>query len=145
VLWRGSGRGALVGLGAVLLVVSVVAGVGTSRFGGGVGDRVVAPSLTDWPVQTELTVGNLTVDLTQYPLPRSGRLEADLGTGTLTVLLDQEAPVRIEATVGAGAVHVDGAQQRNGLDVEWSSPASAGDDVLVVLDVGAGTVEVRHE
>jgi hypothetical protein len=146
-VWPAAGRGSLVGLGMVLLIAAVITSLSPARFAGPVGDRVVAPAVTDWPVDARLAAGNLTVDLTEHALPASGRLTADVGAGTVVVVLDSGSTgsVHVDATVGAGEVVVDGERVRNGTGIRWSTPQPIGDAVVLDLDVGLGKVEVRHE
>ena len=57
--------------------------------------------------------------------------------------MPDDAPVRVDVTVTAGTIVVDGAKAADGIDLTWSNENAA--DVIVMVDVGAGQVEVRHE
>jgi hypothetical protein len=141
-LWAGSGRSGLVALGAALLLVALATGVGVTRFTGPAGERVLAPTVAQWPGTTQMSAGTVTVDLTRHPLPPSGRLDVRVGAGRIVVVLPQSPP-RVDAAVVAGAITVDGVRVGDGLDVHWTEPTPAG-EVAVVLEVGTGEVEVRH-
>lgn len=143
-LTGGRGRSGLVVLGVVLLGVAISVGVGAERFAGPVGDRVVAPVTEVWPAPTRVAAGTVTVDLTRGPLPAAGRLDVAVGAGRVVVRLPDDRPVRVEARVVLGTVRVDGEAVRQGVDLQWIDPATARAPVAVVVDVGAGDVEVFH-
>lgn len=152
-LFAGRGRGALIALGMVALLLGVAVGVGADRYAGPVGDTVVAPRLADWPVATRLGAGTLTVDLTRYPLPTSGSLHADVGAGKVILQLPESGRVAVQASVTMGTITVDGTKVGDGIDVRWSAPAtvpsvtanSAAGVVTVNVQVGMGDIEVRHD
>jgi hypothetical protein len=152
-LFAGRGRGALIALGVVTLLLGVAVGVGADRYAGPVGDTVVAPRLADWPVATRLGAGTLTVDLTRYPLPASGTLHADVGAGTVILQLPESGRVAVQASVTMGTLTVDGTKVGDGIDVRWSAPptvpAATGNTaagvVTVNVQVGMGEIEVRHD
>jgi hypothetical protein len=139
----GEGQTTLVWLGVGLLVISVALGVGAQRYAVPAGNVSVAPTVGDWPVDSRLSAGNVRVDLTAHPLPDHGRMDLHLGAGNVTLVLPGDAPARVEVTVTAGNIVVDGAKVADGLDLMWSNQNAA--DVVVTIDVGAGQVEVRHE
>ncbi len=129
----------LVAWGAILLAVALVLAVAQPR--GPVGDRLVTPAASDWPVATSLSAGNLTLDLRSNPLPASGRLDADVGAGKVVVLVPRGVTVQVVAHIGMGEVFVDGVQARGGMGIDWSDPAAP---VVVDVNVNMGQVEVRH-
>lgn len=138
------GHAPLVIWGAVLLVVAIAVAV-VRPVGGPIGDRVVTPTASQWPVATSLTAGNLTVDLRQNPLPARGRLTADVTAGTVVLRLPDAVPaerVHVVAHVGTGQILVDGNVQRSGMGLDWTSPDPAA--VVVDVHVGTGQVEVNH-
>lgn len=141
----GRGRGMLIALGVVATLLGVAIGVGADRYQGPVGDHLVAPTSTDWPVQERISAGTMTVDLTRHPLPDAGRLEADVGAGRIVVLLPPERALSIEASVTAGSIAVDGTKVDDGVDLQWSGPDEHSDAVQLVLHVGLGDIEVSHE
>ena len=139
----GRGRGALIALGAVLLVVATAVGVGVDRFAGPAGDRTLTPAAGEWPVETTLSAGNVIVDLTSNPLPQTGELRVNVGAGRVVVTVPRQPPVHVEARVVAGVVLVDGVKIDDGLDVHWSEANGA--QVRVWIEVGSGEIEVRHD
>ena len=147
-LFGGRGRGALIVLGMVALLLGVAVGVGADRYAGPVGDTVIAPRSADWPVTTRLGAGTLTVDLTRYPLPASGTLRADVGAGKVILELPESGRIAIQAAATMGTVTVDGTTVGDGIDVRWSAPATAQSEANVVdvtVQVGMGDIEVRHD
>jgi hypothetical protein len=139
----GSGRGGLVGLGVLAAVLAVAAGMGVERYAGPVGERTIVPARDGWPQPIRMAAGSVVVDLTQEPLP-AGRLDVAVGAGEVTLRLPDDAAVRADLRVVAGAVVVDGTQLRQGVDVHWSQPARSPDAAELRVDVGAGQVEVDH-
>ena len=140
----GEGRTTLIWLGVGLLVLSVALGVGAQRYAAPAGDISLAPAAGEWPFDSRHSFGNVRVDLTEHPLPEQGRLDLHLGAGNVTLLLPNDAPVRVDVTVTAGSISVDGAKEADGLDLTWSNEKNSA-DVVVTIDVGAGQVEVRDE
>ena len=139
----GEGRRTLIWLGVGLLVVSVALGVGAQRYAAPAGDISLAPTAVEWPLDSRHSVGNVRVDLTEHPRPTQGRLDLHLGAGNVTLLMPNDAPVRVDVTVTAGNIVVNGATAADGLDLTWSNEKAA--DVVVTIDLGAGQVEVRDE
>jgi hypothetical protein len=144
-LFGGRGRGALVGLGIISLVLAVVVGVGADRYAGPVGDRLVAPAVAEWPVQQHISAGTVTVDLTRHPLPEAGRLQIDVGAGEIDLILPGDSTAGIDATATAGTITVDGVKVGDGVDLQWSTPSNASTPVELTLHVGLGDIEVSHE
>ena len=139
----GEGRTTLIWLGVGLLVVSVALGVGAQRYAAPAGDISLAPAAGEWPLESRHSVGNVRVDLTEHPLPARGRLDLHLGAGNVSLEMPNDAPVRVDVTVTAGNIVVNGAKAADGLDLTWSNEKTA--DVVITIDVGAGEVEVRDE
>ncbi|MEU4421509.1 hypothetical protein AB0F81_12850 [Actinoplanes sp. NPDC024001] len=137
--------GALAGLGAVLLVAATLATLPVQRYVGPIGERTVAPAVTDWPVDTAISVGNLHVDLTGRALPAGGRMDVSVGVGELAITVPSGAAVGIVATVGAGEIKVDGRSVGNGPDSRWSEAAGWPGAVRLDARVGTGVIEVWHE
>ena len=145
-LFGGRGRGGLVGLGIISLILAVVVGVGADRYAGPVGDQLVAPAVAEWPVQQHISAGTVTVDLTRHPLPEAGRLQIDVGAGEIDLILPSGATVGIDATATAGTITVDGVKVGDGLDLQWSKPSNTSSSpVELTLHVGLGDIEVSHE
>jgi hypothetical protein len=138
------GHAPLVIWGGILLAVAIALAV-VRPTGGPVGDQVLTPSTTQWPVATSMTAGNLTIDLRQNPLPASGRLTADVTAGTVVIHLPSRTSgerVQVVAHVGMGQIQVDGVEVRSGMGLDWTSldpPA-----VVVDVHIGTGQLEVDH-
>ena len=139
----GEGRTTLIWFGVGLLVLSVALGVGAQRYAAPAGDISLAPAEGEWPLDSRHSLGNVRLDLTEHPLPEQGRLDLYLGAGNVTLLMPNDAPVRVDVAVTAGSITVDGEKAADGLDLTWSNQKAA--DVVVRIDVGAGQVEVRDE
>lgn len=145
-LFGGHGRGTLIGLGILATVFAVLVGVGADRYSGPVGDRVLAPTVAEWPVQQDISAGTLTVDLTRHPLPEFGHLRVDVGAGEIHLLLPRNSTSGIDAWATAGTITVDGAKVGDGIDVRWSTPSDVTQSAVVLeLHVGLGDIEVSHE
>jgi hypothetical protein len=137
--WR-----ALAGLGAVLLVASLIAALPVRGYTGPVGERAVAPGPGDWPVEQNIGVGSLRVDLTGRELPAGGRVDVRVGVGDLRVVVPSGVPVRITAVVELGDIKVDGVSVDNGVDARWSQDVADPRPVQLEARVGVGSLEVRH-
>jgi len=135
----------VIGLGVLALVTAVAVGVGADRYAGPVGDRTVAPATGDWPVNEQISAGNVTVDLARHPLPESGPRQVRVGAGKVVVRIPETARVGIDATATAGTITVDGVPTGNGIDLHWSQPAPATSHVALTLGIGLGDIEVNHE
>jgi hypothetical protein len=142
----GRGRDGVAVVGLLLLVVAVGVGVRAERFAGPLGDRTVVPGPADWADgATRVSAGTVTVDLTGVAPPAAGRMRVELGAGRVVVRLPDDPVVRVEAGVVAGTVAVDGATVQQGVELRWTDPAGPPSGPLLVVDVGAGDVEVRHD
>jgi hypothetical protein len=137
-------RGRLAGLGAVLLVASLIAALPVRGYTGPVGERAVAPGPGDWPVEQNIGVGSLRVDLTGRELPAGGRVDVRVGVGDLRVVVPSGVPVRITAVVELGDIKVDGVSVDNGVDARWSQDVADPRPVQLEARVGVGSLEVRH-
>jgi len=139
----GRGRTNVATLGVVLLVAAIAVGVGAGRFTGPVGDRTITPGTDDWS-GTTISAGTLTVDLTHGPLPATGRLDVAVGAGRVVLRLPADRPIEVRAAVVAGTVRVDDVAVQEGVDLNWTDPAIGDAPLTVVVDVGAGDVEVSR-
>jgi hypothetical protein len=74
-------RGGLIGLGVVLALAALPSAMTATRFVGPVGQRTVTPVVADWPDDSSLSVGNLTVDLTGPVLPLEREIQVGVGVG----------------------------------------------------------------
>ena len=110
-------------------------------------DRLHLAVLIDRPSDGERLVDRqadsqpLEIDLSGVELSREVRL--DLGTGDLTVLVDDADAVDLTTSVGVGRIEVFG-DETNGLGLEL--PFDGSDDAALVLDieVGAGKLVVEE-
>lgn len=143
-LTGGHGRGGVTALGVALLVAGIAVGVDVDRFAGPAGDVVVRPEPTEWPVARTLSAGQVLVRLDDAELPARGRAEIAVGAGRIELRVPADRAVRIEAEVVMGTVVVDGEPVAQGVDLQWSGGADVA-PLVVVLEVGAGDVEVSHE
>jgi hypothetical protein len=141
----GRGRGLLIGLGIGCLIAALCVGLGVGRYAGVAGDRIIAPNSSEWPISAQISAGNVIVDLTRHPLPRTGQLQVNVGAGNLVVVIPKDANVSLDVKVTAGEVIVDGQQVGNGIDVRWSDPSRGNAPVIAKLKVAMGNVTVRHE
>ena len=140
---RGEPTAGLVGLGLVLVLLAVVAGTGAPDYAGLFGDRRLAPTATQWPVVQKLSAGSVVVDLTEHPLPATGRLQVRVAAGEILLRLPASDAARVVARVTLGEVTVDGRTVQNGFDLRWSGgPESS--SVRVDLRVGTGNVQVTY-
>lgn len=142
-LGGGTGRADLVVLGVIALVLAVAVGIGVDRYAGPVGDRSIIAARDGWPTPVQMAAGKVVVDLTGQPRP-AGTARVAVGAGEVVVRVPDGSPVEVDVRVVAGTVLVDGLVAREGVDLRWSqeptAPAAAG----VLIDVGAGQVEVDH-
>jgi hypothetical protein len=138
----GTGRVDLVVMGAVALVLAGAVGIGLHNYAGPIGDRTIVPARDGWPQPVRIAAGTVVLDLTQGPLPAGG-IDLALGAGEVDVLLPADQPVRVDARVVAGVVVVDGQEIGQGMDLRWSEQATQ-TPVTVVVDLGAGEVEIDH-
>ncbi len=139
----GRGRGGVVALGVALLVAALAVLVGAGHFTGPVGDRTITGA-GGWPSGTTISAGTVVVDLTRGPLPATGRLDVAVGAGRVVLRLPADRPIEVRAGIVVGTVTVDDVAVREGVDLSWTDPATAGAPLTVVVDVGAGDVEVSH-
>jgi hypothetical protein len=138
------GHAPLVVWGGILLAVALVVAV-ARPVSGPVGDRVLTPTASQWPVATSMAAGNLTIDLRQNALPPAGRLTAHLNVGNVVLRLPAEnggRPVKVIAHVGIGQIRVDGTNVRDGMGLDWSSTSPSA--VVVDVQLGTGNLEVDH-
>jgi hypothetical protein len=147
-VWPGGRRSGLVGVGVVLLVLSLVTAVLPGTVAPSAGDRTyTVTDVAELEGTYDLGAGTLVVDLTGLEPTGELDLTARVGMGELTVLLPDGVSLRGQARVGMGEVDVLG-ESRSGvaptfdLDVDGSD---AGDGTLTLdLQVGLGQIEVRR-
>ncbi len=143
----------LVPLGVVCTLVLAVAATSSIDFEGGVGERTRTPAtVAEIPVEYELGVGRLVVDLRRLALPEGEtQIEASVGIGDLEVRLPEGAAIRVTAEVGAGSAIVRRqgvTRDEDGVDVTLEFADQGFDQaprrLSLRLSVGLGEVEVRE-
>lgn len=145
-LLAGRGRGLLIGMGVMALIVAGAVGIGAGQYAGPMGDTFVAPTVSEWPVSQRIGAGTVTVDLTRHPLPEAGTATIEVGAGRIVVTLPaDDSRVQIDARIAAGTVRVDGEEVADGVDVQWSQLGMASARIPLTLRVGLGDIEVNHE
>lgn len=145
--WYGRARW-LVAIGVLLSIAlggAALADRGDVTFRGGFGERtwVVDGASSDY----RLGVGEARLDLTQLSAGQHATVTSSVSLGHLIVVVPDDVPVRVHATVRVGEINefgkslVDG---DNGMDrtLHYGPP---GDPVIEVdANVGTGQLEVRH-
>ncbi len=94
----------------------------------------------------QVSMGEGILDLSDLPLEPDEELavRASVGLGHLVVLVAEDAPVFVNAEIGAGEVVAFG-EERNGVGVDLhESFGSDGDGLILDLEVGMGQIEVRR-
>lgn len=143
----GASHRGMIALGIVLTVLLFLGTVIAFPFGGGIGERTERPtSIEQAGERFELGIGQLTVDLTELPVPTGGvepfLVRARLGIGELIVVVPEGLAVRVEARSGLGSVKVFDLEE-SGFDVDVvSEPAGAAPALDLRLSVGIGEVSV---
>jgi phage shock protein PspC (stress-responsive transcriptional regulator) len=143
------GVGWLAALGVGLAMILIAVATIDIPLRGPVGDRTVEPpSVSALHERYRQSIGNLQLDLGQLAFgPGRTTLHASVGVGRLAVTVPRDVRVETTANVGLGNSEILGSQ-----DAGWSvdrtvvSPGGAGAAATVVLDldVGVGTVEVKR-
>ncbi len=145
-------RSGLSGFVAVVLILvtwtaSVVPGV---TFGGGIGERVWRPSVTDTTQTYTLSVGSADLDLSQLPdNPDVARqVEARVGMGELRIRIPKNLTVELRSSVSAGQItHADYGSLdplNSSADQTSLTPADTNDgrNISTVQTFGAGKPDV---
>ena len=140
--------GGLVVLGLILLVGFGVAAVTPVSVSSGVGEKVERP-VTSLQRNYELGVGNLQLDLTEFPWPpaTTTAVDASVGVGHLVITVPDGVGLEVDARSGAGEVDILGATDDGVGAHRTISLPGPGADVPVLdldLDVGIGNIEVRR-
>lgn len=101
--------GGLVLVGVALASLAIAVSAVDVRLDGPIGDRTYRP-VTAAAVQQsyDVSIGDLTVDLTHPTFVRDKEIDANVGVGQLTVLVPADVGVDVEADVSAGEVTVFG-------------------------------------
>jgi phage shock protein PspC (stress-responsive transcriptional regulator) len=132
---------------AVLMVVSVTLGSGSS-LRGGVGRSTFDPqALSDVTSHYRLGAGNLDVNLSAVTFPAKGKtIDVTVGMGRLTVEVPENADVTVDAHVGMGQVDVFG-QSTSGVQVQGpahAAPGGGAHDLTLEAHVGMGDIQVTR-
>ncbi len=149
-LTRGSTGGGLVGLGVLLLVLSLVVVPVTTDLSAEIGQReILADDLADLDGDPSLAIGSLILDLRDLRVAAGEEvtLAPQVGIGELRVRLPEGVEVVGEASAGIGSV-VTGDRERGGLGIEADLDEAAADPVAGTLrvdaSVGIGQVVVER-
>jgi len=112
--------GGLVVVGIFLASLAIAVSAIDVRLDGPIGDRTYTPfSSTDVHRNYEMSIGDLTVDLTATDLARNTEVDANVGIGALTVVVPADVAVEVDASASAGQVTVFG-RQDDGVNAEIS-------------------------
>lgn len=137
-------HGGLIVLGGVLALLLAGATSIDLRLEGGVGERTERPrSAAELEGEYRLGVGELTVDLSAVDLHAAGveTIEVSVGIGELSVIVPQEASLRVEGHVGVGQLNLLG-QEHDGVDVDGTAAQNEAGAGSLILEVSAGIGEV---
>ena len=141
--WRGRGY-ALIPVGFLLAGTLVAIEVIDVPLRAGTGERtVVVDTASDLRTRHELLAGELTVDITDAPLPagRTTEVAAAVGMGELNVVVPRGVVVDVNATTGAGEVTSPGGPEANEtgmwVDTTFTLDAEAADTNADTAETGA--------
>ncbi len=148
--WFGRARWLLaVGLVLALVMVPVTA-FQDVRFAGGAGERTWVPSASNGTTVYKLGAGEATLDLRQLEPGSVEAIRAEVGFGSLVVLVPENLRVRVVTEVGLGEVTqvADGRETRTerfGDEREtFELGPDTGPEIELALKVGLGEIEVRR-
>jgi hypothetical protein len=141
---------ALVPVGLLLAFLLVVDEMLDVPLDAGIGDRdIVVDTRRELDLDHELLMGDMTLDLTEAPLPRTRITEIDaaVGVGELLVVVPEDARVTVESSVRAGGVDWPGGAgtSEDGADIDRAFALQGepgGPRLHLDLSVGFGTLEV---
>lgn len=147
---RGAHTGLIIFGTALGLLTLLTAAAPLEGFQGGVGNRLVEiTSVDDIEPDYNLSMGNLTIDLTELAeLQGEATLSASVGMGELVVKVPEGVVVEVMARSGAGEVEIFGRQTDGmGVDETYRSPGFDTEDNALILDIAVflGRVEVTNE
>jgi phage shock protein PspC (stress-responsive transcriptional regulator)/predicted membrane protein len=144
--------GGLVIVGVFLATLAIAVSAIDIRLEGPIGERTYSPVLAaDVHRNYEMSIGDLTVDLTNTVLDSDTEIDANVGIGSVTVVVPADAVVSVDASASAGEVTVFG-RKDDGVDAhvsENSIPPGAmqsGTVKTIQIDthVGLGNVSVSR-
>lgn len=147
--WRGRAAG-LIPIGFLLAGGLVLDEAVDVPLDAGLGDRTyTVDTVGELRQDYDLLAGEMVLDLTAAPLPRTGaaEVEGDLGLGDMEVRVPEDARVTVDATVQAGDIHWPGQGDttEDGVDIDRSFTLAGepgGRRLHLDLSVGVGTLEV---
>jgi phage shock protein PspC (stress-responsive transcriptional regulator) len=145
--WFGRARGMLA-VGLILLVALLsVTVVDTTERSGGWSKTLRYTSLASLPAGgDQQDIGELTVDLTQLEMPRSGTYTARVDAGRLEVLAPSGVDVRVLYSIDAGVLLENGEAVRSGTEfdgiLEPVQPQAGRPTLTLDLSVDVGEVRV---
>jgi phage shock protein PspC (stress-responsive transcriptional regulator) len=140
--------GGLVVVGVVLAALAVTVSAVDVRLDGPIGDRTFRPFDAASVQRTyDVSIGSLTVDLTNAGLSGDRELDANVGIGELRVIVPNDVAVDVDASASAGDVVVFGVQD-DGANAKVSGrsvgTSGASDRVHIDAHVGLGQVVVER-
>jgi phage shock protein PspC (stress-responsive transcriptional regulator) len=140
--------GGLVVVGIVLATLAVTVSVIDVRLDGPIGDRTFRPfDAVSVERSYDVSIGSLTVDLTNVDLSGDREIDANVGIGELRVVVPTDVNVDVDASASAGDVVVFGAQD-DGANAKVSGRSSgtsgASDTLHIDAHVGLGQVVVER-
>lgn len=96
-------------------------------------------------IRIEGGVGQIVAEFTGDALTTSGRAKISAGVGELVLVLDEDAPIRVTATMGLGDVKADRdlVRRKNGFETE--SYATAEQKFDIDVSGGMGSVKIELE
>ena len=127
--WVGRARG-LIAFGLVLLPIAALAAV-TLPFHQGLGQQRYAPVAATEPLVYEYGIGELTIDLRELEHRGTADVRAELGIGSLVVIVPDDVTVDVHGEAGAGEIRVTEA-------LDPSGPFGRADDATVRTESGLG-------
>ena len=138
--WVGRARG-LIAIGLVLLPIAALASV-TLPFHQGLGQQRYAPVAATEQLVYEYGIGELTIDLRDLDHRGTAEVRAELGIGSLVVIVPGDVTVDVHGEAGAGEIRVTEA-------LELFGPFGRADDTTVRTESGLGaeldqTLRGRH-
>ena len=128
--------------------------------GGGVGERVWAPTATSVPATYDLGLGDARLDLTalaDYSASATGPADIDVnvGVGELVIIVPDGLDVRLENQLGAGDLRheirttagtTELVESRSGTDVSYDvEVGGTTPDLVVTADIGLGAITIIEE
>jgi phage shock protein PspC (stress-responsive transcriptional regulator) len=144
--------GGLVVVGVFLAALAIAVSAIDVELEGPIGERTYTPALaSDVHGKYEMSIGDLTVDLTETNLASDTEIDANVGIGSLTVLVPDDVVAHVDASASAGEVTVFG-RSDDGVDAEISDNSipfgatQSGTVKTIQIDahVGLGDVSVSR-